>query len=135
MDCKLTVTLIFTFVVIAVALWALFRRGEPIATLIAFGVGTVMMSVSCTPAQSALEVRVVQEVFADFTAGMPLPQIEADVAKTVAGQPGADAVVLVNDALALLIHAGVVPAGSLPQANAMLLQSAAEITAKRAAKP
>jgi hypothetical protein len=47
-------------------------------------------------------------------------QMESDVATLIAGQAGADAVKLLNDALTLLVDAGLVPADLLPKARSVL---------------
>lgn len=74
---------------------------------------------ACTPADQAIEAKIEQTVLSDFEAGDGLPQIETDVAKLVAGQPGADVVIIVNDALGLLIDLGLIPANDVPKAKAM----------------
>jgi uncharacterized protein YcfL len=73
----------------------------------------------CTPAQQAEATQIENTVLADLAAGKTLEQIEADVSKLVAGQAGADVVVIVNDALTLLEDLGVIPQGALPQAKVM----------------
>jgi hypothetical protein len=73
-----------------------------------------------TPAQQAEETQIENTILADLAAGKTLQQIEADVGKIVAGQPGVDVVVIVNDALQLLIDLGVIPTNELPQAKSMI---------------
>jgi hypothetical protein len=75
---------------------------------------------ACSPAQMAEADKVEQTVLADIVAGKTLPQIESDVATLVAGQPGADVVVLVDDALTFLVDLGVVPASVLPYAKSLI---------------
>ena len=86
---------------------------------------------ACTPAQAAVLSHIEQVVLNDLTAGKTASQIEADVAVLLAGQPGADVVMIVNDAIALLIDLGVIPPGVIPQAMAVH----AEMKAKLAARP
>jgi hypothetical protein len=99
-----------------------------LATLLGFGL------IACgTPAQQAVEAKVEQTVLADIVAGKTLQQIEADVAQLVAGQPGADAVIITNDILAFLVDIGVIPPNVLPQAKAMLVEVQPVAVAHRAA--
>ena len=76
----------------------------------------------CTPAQGANVENIPALVLADLAQGKTVPQIEADVAKLLAGQLGADADVIVEDAIVLLVDAGVIPASVLPFAKSTLTQ-------------
>lgn len=76
--------------------------------------------------------KVVQTVVADITAGDTAEQVEADVARYLAGQPGVDIVVIVNDAIAIAIDLGLIPAGVLPQARAMLATEHAKLATRGA---
>lgn len=98
------------------------------------GAALIGLNASCAPAQQAVEAKVEQVILDDLAAGKTLPQIEADVAQLVAGQPGADAAIIVNDVLAFLIDIGVIPPGILPQARMMLAEVAPEATLHRATR-
>jgi hypothetical protein len=88
---------------------------------------------SCTPAQSATWTKVEEIVLADIQAGKSEPQIEQDVAQVLAGQPGVDAVIVLNDVLTFLIDTGTIPPNWLPRAQVMLAQVGPEAIAHRAA--
>jgi hypothetical protein len=77
----------------------------------------------CSPAQQAIEAKVEQVILNDLATGKTLQQVEADVATVLAGQPGADVVIIVNDALAFLIDIGVIPPGILPSAKSMYAET------------
>jgi hypothetical protein len=105
-----------------------------LATLFGFVMLLGLIPAACTPAQQALEAKVEQMILNDLAAGKTATQIEADIGQLVAGQPGADAVVILNDALAFLIDIGVIPPGFIPQAQAMLTEVKPVAMAHRAAK-
>jgi hypothetical protein len=80
---------------------------------------------ACTPAQSAELTQIENRVAADLQAGKTLEQIETDVAIIVNPKnPLIDTlvVILVNDALQILVDAGVIPPIFLPRAQTMLAQ-------------
>jgi hypothetical protein len=102
-----------------------------VVAVVVFVIAALASTNTCTPAQQAVETKVEQTILADLAAGKNLAQIETDVATLLAGQPGADAVIVVNDVLAMLIDLGVIPHGLLPQAKAMLEQSRMNAAAHR----
>ena len=69
-------------------------------------------------------------VLTDLESGKTLEQTEADVASLYAGQPGADVVAIVNDAIALLIDAGVLPAQWVPKAVEWHTAETSKITSR-----
>jgi hypothetical protein len=80
---------------------------------------------ACTPAQNAELSQIENKIAVDIQAGKTLEQIETDVALIVnPNNPLVDAIVimLVNDALQLLVDAGVIPPGFLSRAQTMLVQ-------------
>ena len=89
---------------------------------------------ACTPAQQAEVKSVEQTILHDLSQGKTLEQTELDVATIIAGQPGADAVIVFNDALALVIDAGWVPADLMQEALQWLSQIA-PIAAEHRANP
>lgn len=100
-------------------------------SILAFTTIALACAVACTPAQKA-EVQSIEALVAkDLAAGDSLPQVEADVAKLIAGQPGADAVIVLNDALILLIDAGILPPNLLSVAETMLASEAPKAAAHR----
>lgn len=92
--------------------------------LFCFGCQTIA---AAFPELDAIE----KTVLADVEAGKTAEQIEADVAKIVAGQAGVDIVILVNDALAFLIDAGLVPSNWVPQAKALAATETGKISARK----
>jgi hypothetical protein len=95
-----------------------------------FGVTLIAALASCTPALFPELTAVAKLVLADVTAGDGAEQVEADVAKLLAGQPGVDVVVAVNDAITILIDLGYIPAGFIPQAKALQATEHAKIEAR-----
>lgn len=97
---------------------------------LAFGVATQ----GCSPAIQAEAKSIEQLVLTDLAAGKTDVQIEADIANLLVGQVGVDAVVLLNDALQLLIDAGVIPPDLMANALSMKASIAPIAEAHRAAK-
>ena len=87
-----------------------------------FGIQTVAFGAAvtgCTPAQQAEADTIEQLVLHDLAAGKSDPQIEADIASSLAGQVGTDAVVILNDVLTFLLDAKAIPADLMSAALAM----------------
>lgn len=72
--------------------------------------------------------KIEQVVLADLTAGKTAVQIESDVAGLLAGKTGTEIVVIVNDVITVLIDAGVIPPGVIPQAVAVQTAERAKLT-------
>jgi hypothetical protein len=98
---------------VGLALWAS-------APLVALGIG--MAVVACTPAQGAMFSKIEQVVLDDLAAGKTRVQIEVDVGNALAGQPGADVAIVLEDVLTFLIDAGYIPPNLIPQARMMLAE-------------
>ena len=99
------------------------RRAVAIAGVLCALSGLAAVTESaCTPAETAQASKVEGVVLADIVAGKSLETIEQDVAVLFAGQPGADIVAIVNDALALLIDMHVVPIANVPTALALQIR-------------
>ena len=97
------------------------------------GGGAVLGASACTPAQYAVFTQVEQRVLADLSIpGEGLPQVEADVATLLAGQPGADVVAIVNEALQLLVDLNVIPANLIPTAKRMIAEGNAKLALRSA---
>jgi len=96
--------------------------GLVIAFGLVFGGAAIAGDVGCTPAQQAMFSKVEQVVLDDLAAGKTRAQIEVDVGNALAGQPGADVAIVLEDVLTFLIDAGYVPANVLPQARMMLAE-------------
>lgn len=79
-------------------------------------------NVACTPAQQAVFSKIEQIVLDDLAAGKTRAQIEIDVGNALAGQPGADAAIVLEDVLTFLIDAGYIPPNVLPAAKTMLTE-------------
>jgi hypothetical protein len=79
----------------------------------------------CTPAQQAQAVNVTGVVLSDLLAGKDLPTIEADVTRALAGAGVVvtDIAAIVEDALNLLLDAGLVPPSLLPRAADLKAQA------------
>jgi hypothetical protein len=111
----------------------------PAATRGRIGLGLIAVAVltllGCTPAQFADDVqKATAIVIADLEVGRTEPQIEADVAQALAGQPGADVVIVVNDILRVLVDTHVInPPPWLETAKARLASVAPVAAAHRAA--
>lgn len=94
--------------------------------------------VACTPAQQAEATKIENVVLLDLAAGYAtgtpyiqiLDKINTDVGALVAGQVGVDVALIVNEALALLIDTGEIPANQLPSAKAMVVQLHTATTVK-----
>jgi hypothetical protein len=95
----------------------------------------VCAAFACTPANQAEATQIENVVLADLAKGDSLEQIEADVATIVAGKPGADVVVIVNDALQLLVDLGLIPANELPQVKIMIVKLHTVIDTRTAVAP
>jgi hypothetical protein len=87
----------------------------------------------CTPAQQAVLGQVEQIILDDLAMGKTLTAIEADVARVFAGQTGVDIVLIVDEAIVLLIDAGLIPAGVLPYAQKIAAEVHPVALAHRAA--
>jgi hypothetical protein len=74
----------------------------------------------CTPAQQAALGKIEQVVLDDILVVKTRQQIEVDVEQLLAGQAGVDVAKLVDDAITFLLDLRDIPAGSIPQANALL---------------
>jgi hypothetical protein len=92
-----------------------------------------MTTTGCTPAQRAEISQVESTILHDIQAGKTLQQTEDDVAALVAGQAGVDAVIVFNDALALVVDAGWIPADLMQEALSWLTQIAPTVSQHRAA--
>lgn len=108
---------------------AVWLMGWTLLTEVGTVVGAAAATESCTPAQQALFDQVDNLVLADIRAGDVLNQIETDVAKLVAGQPGADVVMIVDDALALLIDLNAIPPNLIPTAIKMRTEEESKLLA------
>lgn len=97
---------------------------------IAFGAAVT----GCTPAQQAEAQSLEQLVLHDIQLGKGEQAIEADIAAQLAGQPGVDVVIVLNDILQFLIDAGVVPADLVSNTLALKASVAPKAAAHRAAK-
>lgn len=87
-----------------------------------FGIQTIAFGAAvtgCTPAERAEASTLESLVLHDLQAGDSDQQIEDDIAVQLAGQPGVDAVIILNDVLTFLIDAKVVPADLMSAALAM----------------
>lgn len=93
-------------------------------------VTTSVAAIGCTPAQQAEATKIENVVLLDLAAGYAtgtpyiqiLDKIDTDVGALVAGQVGVDVALIVNEALALLIDTGEIPANQLPTAKAIVVQ-------------
>jgi hypothetical protein len=81
----------------------------------AFGAAVV----DCTPAERAEASTLEDLVLHDLQAGDSDAQIENDIASQLAGQPGVDAVIILNDVLQFLIDAKAIPADLMSAALTM----------------
>ena len=97
---------------------------------IAFGAAVT----GCTPAERAEAQTIEQLVLHDIQAGKGEQQIEADIAAQLAGQPGVDVVIILNDALAFLIDIGAIPSDLMGAALNMKASVAPKAIAHRAAQ-
>lgn len=97
---------------------------------IAFGAAVT----GCTPAERAEAQTIEQLVLHDIQAGKGEQQIEADIAALLAGQPGVDVVIILNDALAFLIDIGAIPSDLMGAALNMKTSVAPKAIAHRAAQ-
>lgn len=100
------------------------------AVFLVVGFVSILVMDACSPAEQAIEAKIEQTILNDLATGKTLEQVETDVAVLLVGQPGADIVVIVNDALAFLIDIHAIPANILPQAQTMLAQEHAKLTAR-----
>jgi hypothetical protein len=66
--------------------------------------------------------KIEQVVLDDLAAGKTRVQIEVDVGNALAGQPGADVAIVLEDVLTFLIDAGYIPPNLIPQAHMMLAE-------------
>jgi hypothetical protein len=98
------------------------------------GATLIGLNTGCTPAQGALFSKVEQVVLDDLAAGKTRRQIEIDVGNALAGQPGADVAIVLEDVLTFLIDAGYIPSNLLPQAQTMLAEERPIAEAHRVAK-
>jgi hypothetical protein len=88
------------------------------ALFIAGGMAAIAFDTAgCTPAQQAILGQVETIILDDLAMGKTLTAIEADVARVFAGQTGVDIVLIVDEAIVLLIDAGLIPANILPYAK------------------
>lgn len=94
-------------------------RGSLVMALCMVGMSAVAASgEGCKPAEVAPKLsQVEQTVLDDLAMGKSAEEIERDVAQDLAGQPGADATKLVQDAIALLEDLGVIPPNVLGHAQ------------------
>lgn len=89
---------------------------------IAAAVPVSLGAAGCKPAQEAEISTVERIVLSGIVNGETAEQIEKDVASALAGKPGVDVVILVNDAIAILRDLGVIPAGSLQHTDAVSMR-------------
>lgn len=95
-----------------------------------FGVATQ----GCTPAQQAEAQSLEQLVLHDIQLGKGEEAIEADIASQLAGQPGVDAVIVLNDILQFLLDAGMIPADLVANTLNLKASVAPKAIAHRAAQ-
>lgn len=96
--------------------------------IVGFGACTTAQVQAVFPELDKVEATIQQ----DLTAGKTPTQIEEDVAQIFAGQVGVDVVKIVNAAVTLLIDAGVLPAGVIPQAHTLQASMQAKLAARGA---
>lgn len=91
----------------------------PIAFAACVAMGFVVPAAvsGCIPALQAITTHVEEVVLDDLLNHVPYPQIEQDVAKAIAGQVGADVIIVLQDTINFLIDIGVVPASVRPYAE------------------
>lgn len=85
--------------------------------------GAAVTACKLTPAETAEIKEVETTILADIAAGKSFPQIQEDVARVVAGQPGVDVVVIFDEAISLLIDLGKIPPRFLTQAKLLQRQA------------
>lgn len=113
------------------------RKAGPALVCLALGASVLGIGATvsaCTPAQQAEWSQIEQTVLSDLAAGKTREQILADVGSIVAGRPGADVAIILDDALEFLIDAGVIPADVLRAATKMHAEEHPIAQARRAAR-
>lgn len=71
---------------------------------------TIISTTGCTPAIEAKATQVENLVRSDLAVGKTLQQTELDVARLLDGQVGVDVALVLDNALALLVSLGLIPA-------------------------
>ena len=111
------------------AAWVLFLCGSLLAT--SSLLATTVPACTQAQVQSVLATfgQVGQTVLDDVVAGKALEAIVTDVG-ALGGMVGKDVATIVNLVLSELISAGVIPSGSVPHAQELLVKSAANLAAR-----
>lgn len=93
--------------------------------------GAIVLSVACTPAETATFTSVEQTVLTALENGTALALIETEVKSLVPA--GADVDAIINEAITLLHDLGVLPPNVEPVASAVQTEAVAKVAAHKAA--